>query len=134
MHLLKARPSFQLRGVFLNFGVYDLSISLPHVVRWDKMLILTREALDNFHEAFAPNMTDRERKDPALSPLFADLRAIAAASDHKTLPPAFLSCGTEDPLLDDTVMFGAKLLMAGGKAVIKIYPGAPHAFTLIHHL
>jgi acetyl esterase/lipase len=44
------------------------------------------------------------------------------------LPPALFTCGTEDPLLDDTVNMGVKWQISGGKALVKIYPGAPHAF------
>jgi acetyl esterase/lipase len=39
------------------------------------------------------------------------------------LPPAFFTCGTDDPLLDDSVLFSTKWLMAGGQAILRIYPG-----------
>jgi len=46
------------------------------------------------------------------------------------LPPALFTCGTADPLLDDTVMMSTKWMMAGAEAVVKIYPGAPHGFIV----
>lgn len=45
------------------------------------------------------------------------------------LPPALFSCGTLDPLLDDSVMMSAKWAMSGAESILKIYPGAPHGFT-----
>ena len=44
------------------------------------------------------------------------------------LPAAIFTIGTEDPLLDDSVVMATKWLMTGGKAVLKVYPGAPHGF------
>lgn len=44
------------------------------------------------------------------------------------LPPALFTCGSEDPLLDDTVFMGAKWQMWGNEAVVKVYNGAPHGF------
>jgi acetyl esterase/lipase len=45
-----------------------------------------------------------------------------------SLPPAIFLCGTEDPLLDDTLLMGIKWQMTGSQAIVKIYPGAPHGF------
>lgn len=61
-------------------------------------------------------------KHPSISPLYADLTTI------KSLPAALFTCGTEDILLDDTVFMSAKWMAAGGEAVVKILPGAPHAY------
>jgi len=47
------------------------------------------------------------------------------------LPPALFTCGTADPLLDDSVMMATKWSVAGGKSILKIYPGAPHSFLSI---
>ena len=44
------------------------------------------------------------------------------------MPPALFTCGSEDPLIDDTVFMGAKWGMWGGEAVVKVYNGAPHGF------
>lgn len=38
------------------------------------------------------------------------------------------TCGTNDPLLDDSVFMVAKWQMAGGDATLKVYEGAPHGF------
>ena len=44
------------------------------------------------------------------------------------LPPALFTVGTEDPLLDDSVLMSAKWAMSGAESILKVYPGAPHGF------
>lgn len=91
--------------------------------------MLTRDMMTHYVQAITPDWSAEERRHPDLSPFYADLRALAEASEHKKLPTTLFACGTEDPLLDDTVYFGAKWLMSGGEAVIKVYPGAAHGFS-----
>jgi acetyl esterase/lipase len=60
---------------------------------------------------------------PSISPYYENLEKYRGR-----LPNAFFTCGTEDPLLDDSVMMATKWMMAGAGAILKIYPGAPHGF------
>ena len=60
-----------------------------------------------------------DRKDPVLSPLFADL---------KGMPPSLLVTGTRDSLLSDTAMFHLALLRAGNDAQLVVFEAMPHAF------
>lgn len=46
-----------------------------------------------------------------------------------SLPPVLLTVGTADLLLDDSAMMAMKWMAAGGEAVLKVYPGAPHMFS-----
>lgn len=64
-----------------------------------------------------PGATDR--KDPVLSPLFADLRGM---------PPSLLVTGTRDLLLSDTAMFHLALVRAGNDAQLVVFEALPHAF------
>nr|POE78478.1 ab hydrolase superfamily protein b1a11.02 [Quercus suber] len=68
-------------------------------------------------------MTEAQRRDPMISPLYAKLHTMK-------LPPALFTCGTMDALLDDSVMMSAKWSMSGAESVLKVYPGAPHGFIL----
>jgi acetyl esterase/lipase len=68
-------------------------------------------------------MTLEQKKHPSISPYFENLEKYRGR-----LPSALFTCGTEDPLLDDSVAMATKWLMAGGEAILKIYPGAPHGF------
>jgi len=67
-------------------------------------------------------MSEADRRDPAVSPLYTNLNKLK-------LPAALFTCGTSDCLLDDSVFMSAKWAMSGAKSVLKIYPGAPHGFV-----
>ena len=67
-------------------------------------------------EEYAPRTA---LKDPVLSPLFADLKA---------LPPSLLVTSTRDLLLSDTTLFHRALLRAGDNAQLVVYEALPHAF------
>jgi epsilon-lactone hydrolase len=60
-----------------------------------------------------------DRKDPVLSPLFADLRGM---------PPSLLVTSTRDLLLSDTAIFHRALLRAGDDAQLVVFEALPHAF------
>ncbi|KAL2426635.1 hypothetical protein ABEF95_011058 [Exophiala dermatitidis] len=115
---------FRFRGLLLHFGCFSL-IWTPSVYNFKKpeVLVLDRDLMDHFIDAFCPGMSDEEKKHPSSSPLYADLEPLRGK-----LPPALFTCGTEDCLLDDTMFMSTKWLMAGGQAIVKIIPGAPHGF------
>ena len=60
-----------------------------------------------------------DRKDPVLSPLFADLHGM---------PPTLLVSSTRDILLSDTTTFQRALLQAGADARLVVFEALPHAF------
>jgi monoterpene epsilon-lactone hydrolase len=60
-----------------------------------------------------------DRKNPVLSPLFADLRGM---------PPSLLVTSTRDLLLSDTALFHRALLGAGNDAQLVVFEALPHAF------
>ena len=60
-----------------------------------------------------------DRKDPVLSPIFADL---------KGMPPTLLVSSTRDLLLSDTALFHRALLRAGVDAQLVVFEALPHAF------
>jgi epsilon-lactone hydrolase len=60
-----------------------------------------------------------DRKDPVLSPLFADL---------KDWPPSLLVTSTRDLLLSDTAIFHRALLHAGDDSQLIVFEALPHAF------
>lgn len=59
------------------------------------------------------------RKDPVLSPLFADLHGM---------PPTLLVTSTRDILLSGTTIFHRSLLQAGVDAQLVVFEALPHAF------
>jgi acetyl esterase len=70
-------------------------------------------------EAYLPGRTDSQRRDPAVSSAFADLHG---------LPPALLSVGTSDHLLDDTLLLASRWSAAGGDVELFVGPDLPHGF------
>lgn len=86
--------------------------------------------MNHFVSAFLPNTTPSSRLDPSISPFYQDLSLFRIESGGSKLPPALFTCGTEDCLLDDTVVMASKWMMAGAEATVRIYPGAPHGFIM----
>jgi len=101
----------------LVFGAYDL-VGTPSVQLSTDTLVLTRESIGWFTEQFVPDADTR--RDPDVSPLWADLR---------NLPPALFSVGTLDPLVDDSLFMHARWVAAGNSSELAIYPGGVHGFT-----
>jgi len=60
-----------------------------------------------------------DRRDPVLSPLFADLRGM---------PATLLMTSARDILLSDTTIFHRALLAAGDDAQLVVFEALPHAF------
>jgi acetyl esterase/lipase len=120
--LLKSHPTFKLSGLLLHFGCYDMTV-LPMGRNFHKPLILNNIVIEEFIKAFLPGMSLDEKKHPSISPYYEDLTPFRGK-----LPSALFTCGTEDPLLDDSIVMATKWMVSGGEAIIKIYPGACHGF------
>lgn len=60
-----------------------------------------------------------DRRDPVLSPLYADLHGM---------PPSLLVTSTRDLLLSDTVILHRALLRAGSDSRLVVFEALPHAF------
>ncbi|KAF2841410.1 esterase/lipase/thioesterase [Patellaria atrata CBS 101060] len=125
IHLLNSRPSFRFHGLVLNCGAYDLSNFLPAVSNFHRLLVLDHDIMKHYVDVLCPNTTAEQRRDPRISPFFTDFKRLPGK-----LPPALFTVGTEDCLLDDTVMMVLKWQMSGAEGVCKVYPGAPHGFLL----
>jgi acetyl esterase/lipase len=70
-------------------------------------------------EAYVPTGVDR--RDPRLSPLFADLRG---------LPPTLVQVGSEETLLADATRFAEAAGAAGVPVTLEIWPHMIHAWPL----
>jgi acetyl esterase/lipase len=104
----------------LVFGAFDLT-GTPSCRLWgDRNLVLSTPIVDWYADCFLPGMPDRERRSPEVSPLFADLH---------DLPPALFSCGTLDPLLDDSLFMEARWRAAGNEATLSLWAEGVHGFV-----
>lgn len=106
-------------GTNLVYGAYDARMT-GSARRWDgRRLILTDESMRWFYGLFA-DARFVEQQD--LSPLLADLGG---------LPPALLTVGTLDPLLDDSLMLAPLYVKAGNRVELEVFPGGIHAFDAV---
>jgi acetyl esterase/lipase len=116
---LRDRHGFSgFKAANLVFGVFDLSMTPSQKAFGDERLVLRTIDILKFSDAFVPDA--KARRDPDISPLYADL---------KGLPPALFTIGTKDALLDDSLFMYARWLAAGNDAELAIYPGGAHGFT-----
>ena len=117
--LLRMRDRHDYSGFVaanLTYGVYDLAMT-PSTAAWgDAPLVLSTPIIEWFADNFVPAEL---RRDPDVSPLFADLSG---------LPPALFTVGTLDPLLDDSLFMSQRWAAAGNQADLSIVPGGIHAF------
>ena len=110
---LGSRPPFA--GVDLCYGVYDLGGTPSTVWQVGKVPYATGGDANRCH--YLPGRTPEESRDPAISPLWAELH---------DLPPCLLTVGTADWLLDDSLFLAARLDAAGNDAALAVYPEGPH--------
>ena len=121
--LLRLRDHHGLAGRFcganLVFGAYDLSgpPSASGIGLQPGNDILDPEGMLFMVEQFAPETAAYDRRDPDMSPLYADLSGM---------PRALFTIGTEDHLVDDTLFFASRWVLAGNDAELLVYPDAPH--------
>jgi len=109
-------------GANLVYGVYDWGGSpsqrglRPH----DGPDVLDPDGITFFSDCYLPGRTEAERRDPAVSPAFADLRG---------LPPLLCSVGSTDHLLDDTLMLASRAAAAGTEIDLFVAPDLPHGYS-----
>lgn len=111
----------RVAGANLVFGVYDWGRSPTQrgIRPSDLPDMLTADGCAMFGELYLPGMSIEQRRDGAVSPLFADLSGLC---------PAFMSVGTADHLLDDTVMLAPRWAAAGNEVELFVAPDMPHGF------
>jgi acetyl esterase len=105
-------------GANLVFGAFDLAMTPSQRRYGNTRLVLRTLDIEKFADAFVPPPLDR--RDPAISPLYADLSGLC---------PALFTIGTSDALVDDTLFMYGRWIAAGNTAELAVYPGGAHGFT-----
>jgi acetyl esterase/lipase len=100
-------------------GLFDLGMTPSQRASQDA-LIVPYDTIEACYEHFLPGCDREARRDPAISPLYADLSGM---------PPALFTVGTIDPLLDDSLFMAARWRAAGSEAELAIYPESVHGFA-----
>jgi acetyl esterase len=111
----------RVAGATLAYGLHDWgrSPSQRGLRAHEGPDMLTPEGIEFIAEGYLPGRSDEARRDPAISPAYAGLRG---------LPPALLSVGTCDHLLDDTLMLASRWAAVNGNAELFVAPDMPHEF------
>jgi acetyl esterase len=122
--LLRLRDRHGITGAFtaavLQYGGFDLSMTPSQRLWGERNLVLSEPIIRWFTQQYLPTHSPEQRRDPDISPLFAEL---------SEMPPAIFTVGTEDPLLDDTLFMEARWRAAGHATELRIWPEAPHGFV-----
>jgi acetyl esterase/lipase len=113
--LLRLRDRHQsasrIAAANLVFGVYDLSGTPSQL----------HQGMTSFRDLYLPDHDTAARKQPDVSPLYADLAG---------LPPALFTVGTADYLYDDSLFMALRWRAAGNDAELAVYPDSVHGFTV----
>jgi monoterpene epsilon-lactone hydrolase len=95
----------------------DLSMSLPsHTSRAAVDPIVTREGVGKMAIAY---LAGKDPRNPAASPLFAELRG---------LPPLLIHVGDDEVLLDDSVQLAERARKAGVDVTLEVWPKMIHVW------
>ncbi len=106
-----------LRGLLLNYGVFDSRLDRPSYREFATGFGLTEERMRFYWNAYAPRPADR------LNPLAAPLRAKLAG-----LPPCLLHIAELDVLADENHAMAEALRAAGVPLETRLFPGTVHGF------
>ena len=102
----------------LAYGCFDLGMSPSQRAWGDRNLVLSTPIIRWHLDQLLPGLDDEARRDPSVSPLFADLSGM---------PPALLTVGTDDPMLDDSRLLAERW----PGAALAVYEAGFHAFDLM---
>lgn len=103
----------------LMYPATDLTLSQPSIIENGEGYLLTRAAMSWFSDHYTAG---HDRRDPRISPLFADESVLAAA------PPALVITAELDPLRDEGEAYVARLRAAGVPVTHHRYDGMIHGF------
>lgn len=104
-------------GAVFSYGFFDLGLTPSARDFGTRPLVLTTPLCQWFADAYLGGVDPAH---PDVSPLLADLTGF---------PPTLLVIGTNDPLLDDSLLMASRLTEAGSHAELHVETGAAHGFT-----
>ncbi|WP_460135168.1 alpha/beta hydrolase fold domain-containing protein [Pseudomonas sp. S1_E04] len=105
----------RVRGAVLYYGVYDLSGTPSVRTAGPDTLLLDGPGMVEALRMLTPGLSDDERRQPPLSPLYGDFDGM---------PPALMFVGALDPLKDDTLLIAKRW----PQAEVHLLPESAHGF------
>jgi acetyl esterase len=122
--LLRLRDRHEITGAFgaavFQYGAFDLSMTPSQRLWGERNLVLSTPIIEWFANQFLAGLDLERRRDPDISPLFAELSGM---------PPAVFTIGSADPLLDDSLFMEARWRAAGHATELRVWDEAPHGFV-----
>jgi len=115
--LRETDPVFGLRGLLLNYGVFDCRFDTPSYKEFAEGHFLTRDKMRFYWDCYAPRPVDR--RNPLAAPLRADLRG---------LPPVLMHVAELDVLHSENAEMADRLRAAGASVDYEVFPGTLHGF------
>lgn len=117
---LKQWPALLQRvsGAVLYYGVYDLTGTPSVRTAGPDTLLLDGPGMVDALRMLTPGLSDEERRQAPLSPLYGDFTG---------LPPALMFVGALDPLKDDTLLI-AERWGAAAQVEAHLLPESAHGF------
>jgi acetyl esterase len=112
---LRDRGITGFRALDLCYGAYDMSGTPSTVLQLGKVPYATGDG--GQRDMYLPGRSLEELRDPAVSPMWAEVH---------DLPPAILTVGTADWLLDESMFMATRLAAAGNEVALAVYPEGPH--------
>jgi acetyl esterase/lipase len=115
---LQASPELlrRIHGAILYYGVYDLAGTPSVRTAGADTLVLHGPGMLDALRLLTPGLTDEQRRQAPLSPLYGDLAGM---------PPALMFAGERDPLRDDTTLM-AERWRTVAPVECHLLPAAPH--------
>lgn len=124
--LLRLRDRHAITGAFagavFQYGAFDLSMTPSQRLWGERNLVLSTPIIKWFSDNFLPGHDAEQRRQPDISPLYANLTGM---------PPAIFTVGTLDALLDDTLFMEARWRLAGAPTELHVWQEAPHGFLAL---
>jgi acetyl esterase len=115
--LRETDPALKLKGLLLNYGVFDADFDTATYREFADGYFLTRDKMRFYWDCYCPRPADR--LNPLASPLRADLRG---------LPPALLHIAELDVLAAENHAMEARLRAAGVEVESRVFQGTAHGF------
>lgn len=117
---LKSSPGLlqRVRGALLFYGVYDLAGTPSVHAATAETLVLDGPGMAQALRLLTPGLSDEQRRQPPLSPLYGDF---------SELPPALMFTGELDPLRDDTLEL-AERWQHSAPVEVHLLPSSAHGF------
>jgi acetyl esterase/lipase len=108
----------RIQGALLYYGVYDLTGTASVRAATADTLLLDGPGMVEALRQLTPDLSDEQRQQPPLSPLYGDFAGM---------PPALMFVGELDPLRDDTLELAARW-KASAVVEVHLLPACAHGF------